>query len=200
MSHVRVDDPPPSIPVTRLLRAWNEGEHGADQALIATVYARLRAIARRQLRYERGDHTLQPTAVVHEAYTRLANGVVQWVDRAHFFAVASTTMRRILVDHARARLAAKRARPESAEVSGAWALDTEFGAVGPAQLLAIDLALTRLHSIDPSRAELVQLRFYGGLSLDELAKLRGCSRGTVVRQWRVARAWLFEELGGATPW
>ncbi|MCH9681245.1 MAG: RNA polymerase subunit sigma-70 [Deltaproteobacteria bacterium] len=184
-----------AVPVTRLLEACNHGEPGAHARLIAAVYAQLRRIAQRQLDAERGYHTLQPTAVVHEAYARLAGSEpIEWSDTRHFFAVATTTMRRILVDHARARAAVKRSRPPGG--GAPWAIDAGLVAVAPAQLLAIDLALSRLHAIDPDKGSLVQLRFFGGLSFEELAELLGCSRATVVRQWRVARAWLFNELGG----
>ncbi|MEM7160564.1 MAG: sigma-70 family RNA polymerase sigma factor [Myxococcota bacterium] len=191
--------PADSAPVTQLLRGWNQGERQATEALMGAVYDQLRAIAKRQLRAERSSHTLQPTAVVHEAYARLAGqSVVQWQDRRHFFAVASATMRRILVDHARARLAAKRgggaSRPSWEELEH----EPECSATSlcDAELLAIDAALTRLHAFDPDKAQLVQLRFFGGHSLEETAELMGCSRGTIVRQWRMAKAWLFRELGG----
>ena len=185
--------PAESVPV------WNKGERRATEALMGAVYDQLRAIAKRQLRSERCCHTLQPTAVVHEAYARMVGqSVVHWQDRRHFFAVASATMRRILVDHARARLAAKRGGGESRPSWDELEREPEHDAAPlcDVELLAIDAALHRLHELDPDKAQLVQLRFFGGFSLEETAELMGCSRGTVVRQWRMARAWLFRELGG----
>lgn len=183
----------PSREVTHLLKAWSSGEARAHEALIAMVYDQLRSIARRQLRGERRDHTLQPTAVVHEAYARLvARGHVEWQDRRHFFAVVTLAMRRVLVDHARAKLAAKRDGGEALEFEE---LQTQLGSVRAPELLAIDAALDHLATIDPHKTQLVQLRFFGGLSLEETAELLGCSRATVVRDWRMARAWLYRELG-----
>lgn len=182
-----------SVDVTGLLKAWSSGEARAREALIVVVYGQLRSIARRQLRGERMNHTLQPTAVVHEAYARLmAHDRIEWQDRRHFFAVVSQAMRRVLVDHARARLAGKR---DGGTLTGWDDVETEVGVVRAPELLAIDDALTRLGAIDPPKAQLVQLRFFGGLSLEETADLLGCSRATVVRDWRMARAWLFRELG-----
>ncbi|MDC0716583.1 sigma-70 family RNA polymerase sigma factor [Nannocystis bainbridge] len=179
--------------MTVLLRAWSSGEERAREALIAMVYGQLRSIARRQLRRERHNHTLQPTAVVHEAYARLmAHDPIAWQDRRHFFAVITRAMRHVLVDHARARLAGKR---DGGVIEGWDDVATEVGLVRAPELLAIDEALTQLAAIDPHKAQLVQLRFFGGLSLEETAELLGCSRATVVRDWRMARAWLFRELG-----
>lgn len=183
-----------AMDVTRLLKAWSSGEQRAQEALIGVVYGQLRNIARRQLRSERRGHTLQPTAIVHEAYARLvAQGAIEWQDRRHFFAMATTAMRRVLVDHARARMAAKRDHRAMAHAFDE--IESEVGAVRGPELLAIDAALTHLATIDPAKAQLVQLRFFGGLSIEETAELLGCSRAMVVRQWRMARAWLFRELG-----
>jgi RNA polymerase sigma factor (TIGR02999 family) len=183
----------PPMDVTRLLRAWSSGVDRAEEELIAMVYDQLRHIARRQLRGERADHTLQPTAVVHEAYGRLvAHGAVTWQDRRHFFAVVTLIMRRVLVDHARARLARKR---DGGPAPASDDIEALVGSTRAPELLAIDAALTRLAAIDPDKAQLVQLRFFGGFSLEETADLLGCSRAMVVRQWRMARAWLYRELG-----
>lgn len=183
----------PPMDVTRLLRAWSAGVDRAHEELIAMVYDQLRHIARRQLRGERPDHTLQPTAVVHEAYGRLvAGGAVEWQDRRHFFAVVTLIMRRVLVDHARARLANKRDGGRSTPLDD---VEVMVGTTRAPELLAIDGALTRLAALDPDKAQLVQLRFFGGFSIEETADLLGCSRAMAVRQWRMARAWLYRELG-----
>lgn len=186
-------DRDPSLEVTGLLKAWSSGEEHAREAVITLLYGQLRSIARRQLRRERDDHTLQPTAIVHEAFARLvARDTIEWQSRHHFFAAITTAMRRVLVDHARARLASKRDGGVLEDLDG---VETEVGTVRAPELLAIDDALTHLGAIDPHKAHLVQLRFFGGLSLEETAELLGCSRATVVRDWRMARAWLFRELG-----
>lgn len=190
----RVDESAHSSTVTALLRTWSSGDAGALDQLIPMVYDQLRGIARRQLRSEASGQTLQPTAIVHEAYARMAaHCAVDWRDRRHFFAVASTVMRRILVDHARARLASKRGRGRPMGMGDD--LDAIEAPGSAPQILAIDTALRRLESIDADKCQLVQLRFFGGFSLDETAEILGCSRGTIVRQWRVVRAWLYRELG-----
>ncbi len=177
--------------ITALLQLWTDGDAQGLELLIPRVYAELRGIARQQLRREAPGHTLQPTAIVHEVYARMATqGTIDWQDRRHFFAVATTVMRRILVDHARARMAAKR----GGGLTRADELGVEVGSHRGPQLVAVDSALTRLQEIDPHKARIVQLRFFGGFSLDEVAQLLGCSRATIVRQWRVARAWLYREL------
>ncbi|HEX2164170.1 MAG TPA: sigma-70 family RNA polymerase sigma factor [Thermoanaerobaculia bacterium] len=181
--------------VTRLLRAWSAGEDAALERLFPLVYDELRRTARRFLAGERPGHTLEPTALVHEAYFRLvAQRRVEWQERAQFYAVAARSMRRILVDHARGRAAAKRggdaARLEIAEAP-------DLGAEREADLVALDDALTELAALDPEKAAVVELRFFGGLSIEETASVLGCSRATVIRQWRIARAWLFEALAPA---
>lgn len=186
-------DRDPSLEVTDLLRAWSSGEERAREAVITLLYGQLRSIARRQLRRERDNHTLQPTAIVHEAFARLVTrDTIEWQDRRHFFAAITTAMRWVLVDHARARLASKR---DGGVLAGLDEVETAVGTVRAPELLAIDEALTHLSVIDSHKAQLVQLRFFGGLSLEETAELLGCSRATVVRDWRMARAWLFRELG-----
>lgn len=179
--------------VSRLLARWSRGEAEALDALLPLVYDELRRIASRQLRRERREHTLAPTALVHEVYLRLVGQTRgDWRNRAQFFGVAAQLMRRILVDHARAHKAAKRGGSatvvalEEAEVAGAAAPIVD--------VLAIDSALTRLAALDAEQARLVELRFFAGLTVEEVAELVGRSERTVKREWRLARAWLFREL------
>jgi RNA polymerase sigma factor (TIGR02999 family) len=180
--------------VTALLRAWREGSREAGDALFDAVYAELRSCAARYLGRERRDHTLQPTALVHEAYLRMAHqDAVAWQSRAHFVALAASMMRRALVDHARARGADKR--------GGAWeriSIDiTEIEAVhDPADLLALDAAVEELAAVDEFQAKLVDLRFFGGLSIEETATVLDSSPATVKREWALARAWLFRRIAG----
>jgi RNA polymerase sigma factor (TIGR02999 family) len=181
--------------ITRLLSAWGAGDDAARERLLQAVYGELKAIARQVFRRERGGHTLQPTAVVHEAFLKLAGGAAtSFRDRAHFFAIAAQAMRQILVDHARARTTAKR---------GGGALRVELGdqpatAGGAtfADVLAIDEALSRLGKHDADQARLVELRFFGGLTVEETAEVLGVSAPTVKRDWRLARAFLSRELAG----
>lgn len=163
------------------------------------VYGELRQLAASHLRSERGDHTLQPTALVHEAYLRLVGQrSVSWANRAHFFGIAAQMMRRVLVDHARRRLAAKRS-------PGALRIDLgDEAAAAPdraPELLALDRALTELERLDPRQARVVELRFFAGLSVEETAEVAGVSTATVKREWRTARAFLRHEIGlDAAPW
>lgn len=178
--------------VTELLVDWGGGDQAALDRLMPLVYAELQRIAVRQLRGERRNHTLQPTALVHEAYVKLIDQRrVQWQNRAQFFAVASRLMRRILVDHARARVAAKRG-------SHAARVSLEEVGAAPAEsrvdVLAIDEALEQLAAIDQEQAHIVELRFFGGLSVEETAHVVGRSARTVKREWRMARAWLHHHL------
>ena len=188
------DSGPPPGEVTRLLIAWNEGDQEAVERLMPLVYAELRSIAERQFRRERVGHTLQPTAVVHEAYFRLVDQTrVTWKNRGHFFAIAAQAMRRILIDHARAREADKRGGRE-ARVT----LDLGIASPEPADdvdLLALDEALVRLKALDEPQARIVELRFFGGLSIEETAEAMETSASSVKREFRSARAWLFRELG-----
>jgi RNA polymerase sigma factor (TIGR02999 family) len=189
--------------VTKLLAAWAGGNRDALERLVPLVYRELRAIAARQLRRERGDHTLQPTALVHEAYLKLVdqrpNG---WKNRGHFFAIAGQVIRRILVDHARAHRAAKRGRDIEKVV-----IDTADAVVMPptADVLALDEALTRLSALDPRQAQVVELRCFAGLTIEETAESVGLSPTTVKEEWRLAKAWLHRELrrgtgaGGSQP-
>ena len=183
----------PERDITALLKDWSGGDRAALEKLMPVVYEELRRLAAAHLRSERSDHTLQPTALVHEAYLRLADQrSVEWANRAHFFSIAARIMRRILVDHARRRRALKRdgggLRLTLAEAS------TEDR--GP-ELLALDTALTSLEALDPRQARIVELRFFGGLSVEETAEAAGISTATVKREWRTARAWLRREIGAA---
>jgi RNA polymerase sigma factor (TIGR02999 family) len=178
--------------VTVLLDEWTRGDHGALDRLLPLVYAELRNIARRQLRHEREGHTLQPTALVHEAYVRLVDQrTVDWRNRAHFFGVASHIMRRILVDHARRQNANKRGdgiRPVSIEQAA------HVAAAGEIDVLALDAALVSLARVDPGLARIVELRAFAGLTIEEAAHVLNTSVSTVKREWRAARAWLTREL------
>lgn len=180
--------------VTRLLQAWGAGEEGAFERLFPLVYDELRRTARRFLAGERQGHTLQATALVHEAYFRLvAQRQVEWQERAQFYAVAARSMRRILVDHARGRASLKRGGVPPLPLDEAH----DVAERRPADLVALDDALTSLGEIDPQKAAVVELRFFGGLSNEQTADALGCSRATVIRQWRIARAWLFDVLAGS---
>jgi len=181
------------LDVTELLVAWERGDDEALRRVAPLVYDELRMIAAAHLRNERRDHTLQPTALVHEAYLRLSEQRRrQWKERRQFFAVASRLMRQVLVDHARARQAAKR---------GGDATRIEVTSLGeiPAppevfDVLPLDEALTRLAALQPRLAKVVELRFFGGLEVEETAALLDCSPRTVKRDWALARAWLVREL------
>ncbi len=177
--------------VTQLLVAWSQGDKGALEALTPLVYDELRRLARSYMRRERPGHTLQSTALVHEAFVRLIDQRVAWSSRAHFYGIAAQMMRRILVDHAKAQAAAKRG-------AGAPRIElNESLAASPQRdvdLLALDEALERLTKIDPQRSRIVELRFFGGLSNEESAEVLGVSPVTVQRQWSGARAWLYHEL------
>ena len=174
-----------------LLAAWREGDHAARDRLVAMVYPELRAIARRQLSNERGDHTLQPTALVNEAYMRLGRlERIDWQDRVHFVRMAARLMREILVDHARRHAAGKRDGGERVPL-------TQLDAAAPADevdVIALDAALERLAEVDPARARLVELRYFGGLTIEETAEALSISPATAKRHWQSARAWLFEAL------
>ena len=187
----------PGQEVTALLKEWAAGDPAALERLMPLVYGELRRLAASQLRAERRNHTLQPTALVHEAYMRLiGQRSVSWANRAHFFGIASRMMRRILVDHARRRRRDKRS-------PGTVYLDlgtAEAGAAdrGP-ELLALDDALTELEKLDPRQARVVELRFFAGLSVEETAEVAGISTATVKREWATARAFLRHEIGFEAP-
>ena len=180
--------------VTALLQQWSRGDHDALEKLTPLVYEELRGIAAGYMRDERPGHTLQATALVHEAYVRLIGQKrVSWQNRAHFYGIAAQLMRRILIDHARRRQAAKRG------VGGPVRLTAGVDVAGaPEQdfdLLAIDGALSRLEQLDAAQARIVELRFFGGLTVEETAEVAGISTATVKREWRTARAWLRHEVG-----
>lgn len=184
----------PSADVTGLLLAWSRGDRGALDALVPLVYGELRRQADRYLRRQRIGHTLQATAVVNEAFLKLIDQTsVSWKDRSHFFAVASRAMRQILVDHARRRHAGKRGGDATRVV-----LEDGTASVQPrgVDLMALDDALARLEALDPGQAHLVELRFFGGLTVEETAVVLGCSPATVKRAWSSARAWLYGQLSG----
>lgn len=180
--------------LTRILRELDLGDPGQAEELLAIVYDELRQLARRQFRGERAGHTLQPTALVHEAYLRLAKlPRPRWESRAHFFGTAARAMRQILVDHARRRSAGKRGGGAERVT-----LDTSVSGKDPLAADVLDLhdALERLASNDPDLAHLVELRFFAGLTLDETADALGISRRKVAKDWSVARLWLQRELRG----
>jgi len=191
---------PESLDVTGLLKAWGQGDQGALERLTPLVYEHLRHQARHYMRHERSGVTLQSTALVHEAYLRLVNTHdVEWHDRVHFFALSAQIMRRILIDAARTRSAAKRGGSAArADHSTPIDLDQVPSADtrGAAALCALDDALGSLARIDARRAKVIELRFFGGLSVDETAEVLHVSPQTVMRDWRLARAWLARELGG----
>jgi RNA polymerase sigma factor (TIGR02999 family) len=181
--------------VTALLDEWGRGNTSALNQLLPLVYAELRRIAARQLRSERSNHTLQPTALVHEVYLRLVDQrQVDWQSRAHFFGVAARIMRRILVDHARRHGAGKRGEGVRC-VSIDEAKGVEAEASNEIPILALDHALERLKGVDPELADLVELRAFGGLTIEEAAHVLKVSPSTVKREWRTAKAWLHRELG-----
>ncbi len=183
--------------LTSLLRAWSGGDAEAEAKLLPLVYDQLRKQAAHQLRRERPGHSLSPTVVVHELYLRLqAQERAVWTNRTQFFAVASRLIRRVLVDHARERMAAKRA--------GGWqrvTLAEDVAGMAPREvdLLALDEALAELQAIDPRRARLVELRYFGGLDLEETAAALEVSAATVSREWTLARAWLHRRLATSQP-
>jgi RNA polymerase sigma factor (TIGR02999 family) len=181
--------------VTMLLRRWSDGDERALDRLLPMVYDQLRGVAHRRLEGERTGHTLQTTALVHEAYARMAGADLRWQDRAHFFALAARTMRRILVDYARARVAEKRGG--SAVPVSLDALTVEIAGDGgmDADVLALHDALERLETQDPRKAKVVEAHVFGGLTYDETAEALGISAATVDRDLRLAKAWLARELG-----
>jgi RNA polymerase sigma factor (TIGR02999 family) len=185
---------PSAAGVTALLRAWSDGDDGALEQLMPLVEAELRRLARTYMSRERGGHTLQPTALVNEAFIRLTDArQVRWQDRAHFLGISARLMRRVLVDHARSRGYQKRgggARQvpldEALVVSPEPTLD----------LVALDRALEALAAVDARKSEVIELRFFGGLSVEETADVLHVSTDTVKRDWRLAKLWLLRELQG----
>jgi len=182
--------------ITRLLNAWQQGDASARDRLFVLVYEELRRRATAHLRRERRDHTLRPTALVHEAYLRLmGQDRAQWQGRSQFFAIASETMRRVLVDHARERKAAKRG---GAAVRVALEEDVAATDAREVDLIALDTALDELADLDRRQSRVVELRFFGGLGTAEIAEVLDVSRATVDRDWRFARTWLYRRLAASS--
>lgn len=176
--------------ITQLLLAWGQGDESARDRLIPMIYDELRRLARKHLRRERPGHTLQTSALVNEAYLKMAGQQVSWQGRAHFFGIAARLMRQILVDHARLR--------DNAKHGGDWqrvSLDgADAGQEQSADILALDDALQTLAQMSPQQSRIIELRFFGGLTIEETAEVLSVSHATVEREWRVARAWLWREL------
>lgn len=183
--------------ITLLLRAWSEGDQSALDRLMPIVYDELHRLAQRYMAQEKAGHTLQPTALVNEAYLRVLHSAHPgWEDRAHFFAVCARAMRRILVDWARSRGAAKRGA--NAPVMSLDEARTALGRPGP-DLVAVDDALTALASVDPRKCQVVELRFFGGLTAKEIAEVLKVSEDTAKRDWKLAKAWLRREMTREQP-
>jgi RNA polymerase sigma-70 factor, ECF subfamily len=187
-------DPSPDLDpkVTVLLRAWSAGDRGALDELVPLVYAELKRIAERYMRRERQEHTLQPTALVHEAFVRLIElRRIDWQDRAHFFAIAAQMMRRILVNHALARGAGKRGgKAQRVSLDEAMPISAEH----EPDLVVLDQALNALAEVDARKAQVVELRFFGGLSVEETAAVLKVSPQTVLRDWTLSKTWLAREM------
>lgn len=181
--------------ITALLKRAGTGDRLAEDELLRCLYQELHQIARRHMRGERRDHTLQPTALVHEAYVRLLGGVGQtWDGRVQFLAAASTTMRHILVDHARRRATAKRGGSRVRDYAAVEVDPLPGGAHSPERVLAVDAALELLRVADPRKGRVVELRFFVGFSDEEVAQVLGVSLRTVKRDWALAKAWLYQNL------
>jgi RNA polymerase sigma-70 factor (ECF subfamily) len=178
--------------VTELLRLAGQGDQDAQDKVFRVVYVELRRLARRALRDERSNHTLQPTALVHEAFVRLVGNTIPWPDRAHFFAIAARTMRRILVDYARALGTRKRGWGNRVDLDGALVFSEDRAPV----LIALDEAMTRFEANYPRPCKVVEMLFFTGLTAEEAAASLGVSLKTVRRDWKFARAWLHAELDG----
>lgn len=183
--------------VTNLLLAWSQGEDSALEKLVPLIYSELHRLAHRHMVGERPNHTLQTTALVNEAYLRLIDCQrVNWRDRAHFLALSAELVRRVLIDHARSRRCQKR---------GGAAIKVSFdeGCVSSRQpitdWLALDQSLRVLAELDPRKSRVVELRFFGGLSVKETAEVLQVSEDTIMRDWRLAKAWLLKELSGESP-
>lgn len=191
MNHTIDMGPRAALDVTRMLSAVRHGDAAAESQLYAAIYGELRKIARRYTRNERPDNTLNSTALVHEAYLKLSSGKGSYQDRTHFFAIAARVMKQILIDHARARLAQKHG-------GGAQKLDLEnvslFSNDRPSELLDLHEALIRLHEFSPRQAQIVEMRFFGGMTETEMSDHFGVSVRTIRRDWTMAKAWLYGEL------
>ena len=186
--------PPDRQAVTRLLSAWQSGDSHALERLTPLIYEELRNRARRYMRRERPGHTLQATAVVHEAFVKLVEMNVSWQDRAHFFNVAARQMRRILVDHAKMRFRDKRGGATTGSLEDFEGLDIGPATAGDIDVLEIDDALERLASDNPRLAELVELHYFGGLTYQELSETLKVSEATVDRELRLAKAWILRQI------
>ncbi len=178
--------------ITQLLLSWSKGDEAALDRLIPLVYPELRRLARRYMRRENSPHTLQTSALINEAYLRIVDQQdVEWQDRAHFFAVAAQVMRRILIDHARSHHYAKRGAGTRHVPLDETAVISQERA---AEFVALDEALTRLATVDPRKSQMVELRFFGGLTVEEIAEVMKLSPITIKREWRSAKAWLHSEI------
>jgi len=195
---MRGNEPAAAGELTRLLNAWTGGDLSALHRLAPIVYNELHRLARRQMAAEAPGHMLQPSALVNEAYLKLmGDAAIEWNDRNHFYAVLARMMRQILTDFARAQATQKRGEGvRHLAVSEVRGLAKRGAAVATEDLVAVDQALNELGTLDERQAKVVELRFFGGLENGEIANVLGVSEPTVVRDWRVARAWLFDRLGG----
>src|SRR5665213_1310257 len=183
--------PSPDGEVTQLLKAMSRGDAGAGERLLPLVYAELHKLARSYMRRERPSHTLQPTALINEAYLRLAKGPTDWQNRSHFIGVAATVMRRILVDHARAHLAAARGgKLQQVEWQETFGLPEERSR----ELIALDDALPLLEKVNPRQAKVVEMRYVAGLTFEEIGNVLGISPRSAKRDWAVARVWLYKAI------
>ena len=180
--------------ITQLLLSWSKGDQAAFDQLIPLVYPELRKLARRYMGRETPEHTLQTSALINEAYLRLIDQqAVEWQDRAHFFAVSARVMRHILIDHARSHRYAKRGGgAQHLQLDDAEAAGYERAV----ELVALDDALTQLAKLDERKSKIVELRFFGGLSVEETAEVIKVAPVTVMREWRIAKAWLHKEISG----
>jgi RNA polymerase sigma factor (TIGR02999 family) len=191
-----MESPAQREPITALLHRWSAGDAAAFDALIPLIYADLRRLADAHLKRERGALSLQPTALVHEAYLRLADGAdIDWNDRVHFFGVAARVMRRVLIEQARKHAAAKRQGGERVSLTGLAQPDPS----DTVDVLALDQALQRLESIDARKVRIVELRVFGGMEFAEIGSVTGLSRATLDREFRSARLWLYAAMQGAPP-
>ena len=187
-----------SVEITGLLRAWSDGDQDAFEHLATAVYAELCRIAHGYMRHERPDQTMQATALVHEAYLRLIGlHDVGWQGRAPFFAVSAQMMRRILVDHARSRVSAKRGGAAERVPLETIAEMPDLGSWRPSELMALDDALTRMSELDPRKAKVIEFKFFGGLSVEEIADVLKISPQSVMRDWKLSKVWLQRELNKA---
>jgi RNA polymerase sigma factor (TIGR02999 family) len=185
--------------ISRLLRAWSDGDPSALNGLTPIVYEELRHLAHRYMDRERPGHTLQTTALVNEAYMRLVDyNRMKWQDRAHFFAVAAQVMRRILVDHARGHNVKRGAGVQHVALDDVAVVTPDRTADPGADFVALDDALNALARLDPRKVQIIEMRFFGGLSVEETAEVLKVSPATVRRDWSIAKFWLYRELGGGT--